>query len=204
MPPFPPSGVELLGAEVKGEEGERRDWEEEGVGGVGVEVVGWRGRGEVPALAELEMDSLRQASEGCSREVREVRLEIELRRLEEEVEPSLLAAVTEGFSPLFHMSGVRGEGGRERKGEGVRARKRDGDGGKEEGGKEEWGEREGRRSEGGRRERERERGRGSKQAEQLHKQGFSTHYTDSLYSFPRQPDTLQQSDFSCSGCRNTV
>jgi hypothetical protein len=45
--------VELARAIVKGEEGERRDWEE-GVVGAGVED--WRGTGEVPALVELEME----------------------------------------------------------------------------------------------------------------------------------------------------
>ena len=50
-------GVELARAMVKGEEGERRDWEDDGVSGAGVEVGKWRGRGEVPALVELEMES---------------------------------------------------------------------------------------------------------------------------------------------------
>lgn len=83
---------------MKGEDGERRDWEDDGVSGIGVE---WRGRGEVAVLVELEMESQRLSWS------REVKLEIELSLLEEEEEPSRLVADTEGFSPRSHISGGR-------------------------------------------------------------------------------------------------
>lgn len=137
-------GVELARAVVKGEDGERRDWEEEGVRGAGVEAALWRGRGEVPALVELEMESQRLSWSKV------VRLEIELSLLEEEEEPSLLADETEGFSPRSHISereggersekmeGEESRGGREDGGNGEERREGRGGGGeerKEEGGK---------------------------------------------------------------------
>lgn len=91
----------LASGMVKGEEGERRDCDEEGVRGAGVEekVGKLRGRGEVAALAELEMESLRLS---CSQELR---FEMELSRLVEVlVEPSRLRADNDGFSPLSHNS----------------------------------------------------------------------------------------------------
>lgn len=115
-------GVELARAVVKGEDGERRDWEEEGVRGAGVEAALWRGRGEVPALVELEMESQRLSWSKV------VRLEIELSLLEEEEEPSLLADETEGFSPRSHISEREG-GERSEKMEGEESR-----GGREDGG----------------------------------------------------------------------
>ena len=95
-------GVEFASAVVKGDEGERRDWEEGGVTGVGVEVWGgkwrWRGRGEVPALVELEMESLRLSGS------KELRLEREFSLLEDVVDPSRLKTDTVGFTPLSHIS----------------------------------------------------------------------------------------------------
>ena len=55
----------------------------------------------MPALVELEMESLRLSCWS-----RDARLEIELRRLEE-VEPSLLPAEADGFSPRSHISAER-------------------------------------------------------------------------------------------------
>ena len=95
-------GVELESAVVKGDEGERRDWEDKGVRGMGVEEGKVMGRGEVPALVELEMESVRLSWS------KKLRFESELRRLEV-VEPNLLGAVTEGFSPRSHISAWREE-----------------------------------------------------------------------------------------------
>lgn len=93
----------MRSAVVNGEDGERRDWEEEGVRGVEVEVVGkWRGSGEVPALVELDTESPPLGLSWSS----SARLEMELSLLDE-VEPSRfppLTPLTEGFSPLSHIS----------------------------------------------------------------------------------------------------
>ena len=98
-----------MSAVVKGEDGERSDWEEDGVRGV--EVGKWRGRGEVPALVELDMESLGLSWSSSAR------FEMELSLLDE-VEPSRLpplTPLTDGFSPLSHISAG---GGRKKKGDG--------------------------------------------------------------------------------------
>lgn len=101
------TGVEVMSAVVKGERGERSDWEEQGVMGVGVEeeveVGRYRGRGDILLLVELEMESERPSA-AVAASPKEERLEMELMRLVEEVQRRQLRELTEGFSPLSHIS----------------------------------------------------------------------------------------------------
>lgn len=103
---LPLRGVDVMSAVVKGEEGERSDWEEHGVTGVGVEeelaveVGRCRESGEVLVL---EMES------GAIASPKEDRLEMELRRLED-VQRRRPRELTEGFSPLSHISVKHTEG----------------------------------------------------------------------------------------------
>lgn len=104
---LPLRGVEVMSAVEKGEDGESSDWEEQGVTGVGVEEDvavdegRCRGRGEVLVLVLLEMESHRLSVAVAS--PKDERLEMELRRLEEE-QRRRPRELTEGFSPLSHIS----------------------------------------------------------------------------------------------------
>ena len=100
---LPLRGVDVMRAVVKGDNGERSDWEELGVTGVGMEeeVEAYSGRGEVRLLAELEMESERPLAAVAS--PKEESIEMEFMRLVEDVQRRQPRELTEGFSPLSHI-----------------------------------------------------------------------------------------------------